>query len=127
MLPPEVLREVSDFTLRLSTPIYWHDRQEPFPKRIRGGTCFVLRFDSGLIGITAAHVLRVYEATRREVHNLVCQLRLTKFTLHQAIIECDDDLDIATFRVTEEELTAIGGAFVDCRGNNWPPPPLVKM
>ena len=34
--------------------------------------------------------------------NFVCQLRLTPFALHEAIIDSDVDLDIATFGLSEE-------------------------
>ena len=35
-LPPEFAREISTFTLRVCTPIYWHDRRQPFPKDVQG-------------------------------------------------------------------------------------------
>jgi hypothetical protein len=121
--PPtvEVQKEIADFTLAVCTPIYWHDRRVAFPKDVEGGSCFVLRFDGGLVGVTAAHVLDAYNAARQANSALVCQLRLMEFAFHDAVIDTNSDLDIATFRLSEAELTAIQGTAIDCRGS-WPPP-----
>jgi hypothetical protein len=84
---------VANFTLRVSTPLYWHDRLARFPKKLIGATCFVLRFDERLVGVTAAHVVDQYEQARGQVPTLVCQLRLAPFALHDAIIDIDSDLE----------------------------------
>jgi hypothetical protein len=60
--PAQFLIQVSNFTLRACLPLYWHDRWIPFPKDMRGGSCFILRFGERLVGITAAHVLQAYRA-----------------------------------------------------------------
>lgn len=121
--PPttDAMSEVANFTLKVCTPIYWHDRHVRFPKEVEGGSSFILRFGTGLVGVTAAHVLDVYRAARAGNSNLVCQLRLMEFDFRSAIIAVDADLDIATFRLSEAELSAIDGTAVDCRGS-WPPP-----
>jgi hypothetical protein len=123
---PEFASEVSNFTLRVCTPLYWHDRRVPFPKDVRGGSSFIVRFGDRLIGITAAHVLQEYRDDREENPALVCQLRLMPFALHDAIIDCDLNLDIATFALSEDELRQIEGTAVDCTGA-WPPPPPTRM
>ncbi len=124
--PREVLDELFAFTLRVCTPLYWHDRRVPFPKKFVGGSCFVLRFGERLVGVTAAHVVQAYQVYRQEVPTSVCQLRLMPFALHAAIIDCDPDLDIATFGLSETELIKIDGVPVDCRGQ-WPPPQPMEM
>jgi hypothetical protein len=125
-LPAEFLNEVSNFTLRTCRPLYWHDRRVPFPKEMRGGSCFILRFGQRLVGITAAHVLAAYGRDRERNPATVCQLRLMSFALHDAIIDCDADLDIATFGLSEAELTEIEGLPIDCTGQ-WPPPVPTRM
>jgi hypothetical protein len=125
-LPPEVLKEVAAFTLKVCTPLYWHDRRVPFPKKVEGASCFILRFSDRLVGVTAAHVLQAYQVARQQTPTLVCQLRLMPFALHDAIIDCDADLDIATFGLSEAELLKIEGTPVDCRVQ-WPPPPPAQM
>jgi hypothetical protein len=119
-------KEIADFTLRICTPIYWHDRTLPFPKELRGGSCFFLRFGAGLVGVTANHVLEIYRAKLKQTPNVVCQLRLMPFALNDAVIDSDDELDLATFGVSEDELTRIQGTALDCRGQ-WPPPHPERM
>lgn len=58
--------------------------------------------------------------------NFVCQLRLTPFALHEAIIDSDVDLDIATFGLSEENLAKTGGIALDCC-QQWPPPEPTPM
>jgi hypothetical protein len=42
-----VAEALADLTLKVATPVVWHDRKEGWPKRIFGGTCFSLRFAFG--------------------------------------------------------------------------------
>lgn len=123
---PDVLNEVSKFTLRVCTPLYWHDRRVPFPKDMRGGSCFILRFGERLIGVTADHVLQIYQSDRAKNPAIVCQLRLMEFALHDAVIDHDTNLDIATFAVSESQLKEIEGMAIDCTGQ-WPPPAPMRM
>jgi hypothetical protein len=125
-LPSDFLTEVSNFTLRVCTPIYWHDRRLPFPKEMRGGSCFTLRFGERLFGVTAAHVLQAYRDAREQNAATVCQLRLMEFAFHDVVIDSDVALDIATFSVSEDQLKAINGTAIDCTGQ-WPPPVPARM
>jgi hypothetical protein len=126
--PPsiEAQNEIFDFTLAVRTPVYCHDRKAPFPKEVEGGSCFVLRFDNGFVGVTAAQVFQAYEDARRTNCNLACQLRLMEFDFRDAIIATNADLDIATFKLSETELAEIDGTAIDCRGA-WRPPVPTAM
>jgi hypothetical protein len=95
-LPPEFLEEISTFTLRVCTPIYGHDRRQPFPKD-----------EERVVGITADHVLDAYYAARRQTPTLVCQVRLAELDLDAALIDRDQRLDLATFSVSEIEVSTI--------------------
>jgi hypothetical protein len=119
-------QEVSNFTLRVCTPIYWHDRRVSFPKDVRGGSCLILRFGERLIGVTAAHVLQTYRDDHAQNPSLICQLRLMPFALHDAVIDSDPALDIATFALSEDELGQISGTPIDCTGA-WPPPAPTRL
>ncbi len=125
-LPPEFAREISAFTLRVCTPIYWHDRRQPFPKDVQGASCFFLRFEERVVGITADHVVDAYYAARAQTPALVCQVRLAPFDLDAALIDRDRGLDLATFAVSENEVRTIDAVPIDCRGN-WPPPTPDRM
>jgi hypothetical protein len=115
------LNRVSNFTLDVSVPLYWHDRLLCWPKPITGASCFVLKFEEQLVVVTAAHVFRVYETHLKRNPRLVCQLRLLPYDLPNALIDIDDDFDIATFRLSDAQLDQIPGVPVDCR-LRWPPP-----
>jgi hypothetical protein len=43
-----------------------------------------------------------------------------------ALIDSDPDLDIATFRLSEDDLKRIPGTAIDCTGQ-WPPPKPDRM
>src|SRR5258708_5790922 len=114
--------EVAALTLRVARPLIWHDRTEGWPKRLDGATCFFLRFEQGIIGVTADHVISAYESAIAANPNTVCQLRNSPaFDLLRAIIARDAARDIATFAVSESLLSNIEAIPLDCRGS-WPPP-----
>jgi hypothetical protein len=125
-LPADFFTEVGNFTLQICTPIYWHDRRLTFPKEMRGGSCFILRFGKHLFGVTAAHVLQAHRDARQKNPATVCQLRLMEFAFHDAIIDTDPTLDIATFSVSQDQLKEINGTPIDCTGQ-WPPPAPARM
>jgi hypothetical protein len=105
--------------LRYARPICWHDNAKTFPKEIVGASSFVLRFATGLVGVTAAHVVRAFQKAKAATPSLVCQLHLMPFDLDGALIDIDDDLDIATFAISDRQLkTTLTDAFdVSAR---WP-------
>jgi hypothetical protein len=117
-LSEEFLNNVATTTLEFCMPLYWHDRNLRWPKPVTGASSFVLKFADRLVVVTAAHVFRTYEKQLKKNSNLVCQLRLLPFDLPKRLIDIDDDLDIATFLLAEDELP---GFAVDCR-YRWPPP-----
>jgi hypothetical protein len=91
---------------------------------LSGGSCFILRFDAGLIGviITAEHVIGAFERDGTNVATIECLLRTVPFDLKCAIIDRDTELDIVTFRVTEDQLAKSEAVEIDCRRERWPPP-----
>jgi hypothetical protein len=114
-LGPDLPIHVAHATRMCCMPLFWHDRSLPWPKTVTGGSCFVLQFAEHLVLVTAAHVLRAYQDAARHTPTLVCQLRLLPFDLSERVIQVDDDLDIATFALSQEELARIRGVAVDCR------------
>lgn len=112
---------VTALALQSARPLIWHDVREPWPKRLLGGTCFILRFERGLVGITAAHVVTAYENAAHRGVKVICLLRTVPFNLNDAIIDRDETLDIATFSVTEDQLIESEAIAIDCR-LQWPPP-----
>lgn len=114
--------EVAALMLRVARPLIWHDRKQGWPKQLDGATCFFLRFDSGIVGVTANHVAGAFESALATNSNIVCRLRDSPaFDLLTAIIARDAARDIATFAVSEAILSQIDAISLDCRGS-WPPP-----
>jgi hypothetical protein len=123
-LPPGALAELSQVTLALCIPLHWHDRRLPWPKPVTGASSFVLGFDEGLVLVTAAHVYRAYERGVLKNPHLVCQLRTHVLDLRGQLIDIDDDLDIATFRLARAALDEIGGHAVPIE--KWPLPEPIE-
>jgi hypothetical protein len=119
--------EVAALTLRVARPLIWHDRTERWPKRLHGATCFFLRFEQGMVGVTANHVISSYESAVASNPNTVCQLRNSPtFDLSATIIGRDAARDIATFAVSDALVSQIDAIPLDCRGS-WPPPEPKKL
>jgi len=116
-----LFNEIAVLTMKVARPLIWHDVAEPWPKRLPGGTCFILRFDTGLIGVTAEHVIKAFEDAKGRAGEIVSLLRTVRFDLAGAIIDRDAELDFATFSITEEQLTESEATAIDCR-EEWPPP-----
>src|ERR1700693_4421083 len=76
---------VADFTMKVARPLIWYDVRKPWPKRVPGGTCFILRFSAGLIGVTAEHVITAFEEARKQAADIVSLLRTVRFDLAGAI------------------------------------------
>jgi hypothetical protein len=112
---------VALLNLQMGKPLFWHDGNEPWPRHVRGATCFVIRFPGQLVGVTAAHVIREYRTELERTPRLVCQLALASIDPLAAIIDIDRDLDIATFAVSEQQLSAARAVAISC-GDGWPPP-----
>jgi hypothetical protein len=119
-------KEIWEAGLRWCRPICWHDRRLPFTtKKITGASCFFLRLQSRLIGVTAAHVVRQYEKAKRLSSSTVCQIQVAIIELDKALIDVDDDLDIATFTVSERLIKEAGAVPFDVSAK-WPPDVTIK-
>jgi len=115
-------RQVASLLLKVARPLVWHDRVGGWPKQLHNGTCFFLRFERTIVGVTANHVIDLFESAVATNPYTVCQLSdLLGFDLLAAIIARDPRRDIATFEVPEPALDRIGATPLDCRGD-WPPP-----
>jgi hypothetical protein len=129
-MPVSAVWQAVEFTRNISIPICWHDFNESFPKHLVGATCFVLRFENRLVGVTAEHVLQVCLSYLDSKRSTVCQLGTLKFGIHDALIDRDLDSDVATFEVSETQLSQLqklGKDAIDCRGDNWSPPEPVEL
>jgi hypothetical protein len=116
----ELYKQIAQTGLQWCRPIWWYDWQQPFEKlKITGASCFVLRFKTGYVGVTAAHVVNELLKARRCTPSLACLIQLTHFNILNAIIDANDKLDIATFRISEEQVRSSGVQAFDVSAQ-WP-------
>ena len=108
--------------LRWSCPVWWYDWQQPFEQlKITGASCFVLKTKSRYVSVTAAHVIHAIFKKRQHTPALDCRINLTPLFLPLAVIDMNDDLDIATFAICEEKIVDSGISPFDV-SVQWPPP-----
>ncbi len=107
--------KVGNLTMRIARPLIWNDDLEAWPKILHGGTCFILRFDTGLIGVTAEHVIGAFEDLKRIRNDITCLIRTVPINLIESIVDCNTELDIATFKVTERQLKESKAIALDYR------------
>jgi hypothetical protein len=119
----ERARGVSQSMLPHCISLFWHDTTAPWPRRIRGGSCFVLHIGGRFIGVTAAHVIQELQRDRSVTNGLVCQLGGTGYDPRPLIIGYDTELDVATFSVPPHAMAACGGRPIEIAIADWPPPP----
>jgi hypothetical protein len=104
----------------MCAPIWWHGTDEDGKYRIlhNATVCFV-DTGAGLIAVTAAHVLNAYISQKRDDSNITCQLGGITYNPEDHVIDLDDRLDLATFRVSS---VVVAGARSSCsRPATWPP------
>jgi len=127
MIRPNSYRsqKILKMTRRFCALLCWHEGRLGFPKKIVGGSSFVLRFKECCFGVTAAHVVSQYIESRKISSSIVSQIGNSPIDIDGAIIDINVELDIATFRISEDQLKNGGLKPIDCR-LNWPPPePLI--
>jgi hypothetical protein len=100
-----------------STPMLsWHQRGTD--GTCWGGSAFFVRTPTGILGITAGHVVDGFIAARRERADIAATLGGLTFDLEKSIIDRGRSVDIFTFRVSEAELSVVGFRPLE---NAWPP------
>lgn len=115
-----------EFVTSICAPLYWLIRDSSGKIRVRNGTAFFLDAGMGPFAVTAAHVLAGLE------HDSSCQEVLSVQLGHDlcldlqaqhAVIDRNDTLDIATFRISVEEITALSKTILTGIQSAWPPAP----
>jgi hypothetical protein len=89
---------------------------------------FFLDCGRGPFAVTAGHVFGQFVRDREERRVRGYQLGNIGFDLEERLIDWgrDKKIDIATFRITREEIAEIGKKVVAGTDGAWPPPPNVK-
>jgi hypothetical protein len=104
------------------------DEDKPTPLEYRQGSMFFLDCGRGPFAVTAGHVFGQFIRDREERRVRGYQLGNIGFDLEERLIDWgrDKKIDIATFRITREEIAEIGKKVVAGTDGAWPPPPNVN-
>lgn len=108
-------------------PICWIAARDGRPCILDSGSCFVIDCGQGAFLVTANHVFQGFLTAKQEHPDTVCLVGEVQFELRSRLLGCDRAYDVATFRVTPDEiarLRASGGKLI-LQGSqaSWPPDP----
>ena len=108
--------------------IHWATPAAEGGIKISSGSMCFLDCGRGLLAITAGHVYREYEATKRQFPRTRCRIGNIDFDPEAAFLCCRWDRenrrapDIATFSFTYDQLKTIGRhAMMVPKPSDWPP------
>lgn len=112
---------------KFAAPIFWESRPKKESSPIKNGTVFLADFGEGCFAVTADHVYQSYLGDKAAIPQTPCWIApeafddgakdAIAFDLEERLIDRLEDIDIATFRVTESEANAIGTSITSL----WPP------
>jgi hypothetical protein len=118
-----------EFIASLVTPLVWIIRRNDGLEMMKSGTAFFLNTGKGLFGVTAAHVtdecLQDASSPNFVASTLAANDGLPPLLidLKERIIASHSGIDIATFKVTADEVSRLRRQSVSGFQRSWPPPP----
>jgi hypothetical protein len=103
------------------------EKEAPTPLEPRQGSMFFLDCGRSPFAVTAAHVFDGFLGDRQTDRVRSCQIGNVGFNPEERLIASgtQQGIDIATFRVTPEEIAATGKRVVRGTDDAWPAPPNV--
>jgi hypothetical protein len=111
-------------------PLYWVNRIDVRQIEVKNGSAFFLDAGEGPFGVTAYHVVKNWQQDRESGCG---PLRLggegnsVEFYFEDRAIAFHHGIDIATFRISPEEIKRIGKTIITGVQSTWPPkPPTVN-
>lgn len=112
-------------------PLYWALPYDAGGIRTRNGTAFFLDAGFGVFGVTANHVIEGWKASRLSgaAGSLLLGSNGVPLLLDWDARQIDAhvEIDIATFRVTADEVARLGKVVLTGSQTQWPPnPPVVQ-
>lgn len=114
-----------EFVLSLTAPLYWIIRgTEGY--RVRNGSAFFLNTGEGVFAVTANHVIAGWKRDCENSNVVALQLGIDlpiDFDGQHGFIAAHDEIDIATFRISEREIASIGKTPLTGYQRAWPPLP----
>jgi hypothetical protein len=91
--------------------------------RINNGSAFFLDFGGRLLLVTAAHVYHGYISAKRKAGRILCHIGNAEFDPERHLVGLGQNIDIATFDFTYDELGNVGKQpLLVADPSSWPPP-----
>ena len=118
-----------EFVTSLTAQLYWVIKESDSGSRVRNGSAFFLDAGEGPFGVTAYHVLKELKNEYLTSNVVACQIgHDMAFDIENknSIIDANDDIDIATFKIDEDEIRSIGKTILTGYQETWPPPPPMQ-
>jgi hypothetical protein len=115
-----------EFATSLTAPLYWIIREDENRYRVRNGSAFFLDAGAGVFAVTANHVIEKWRDDRAKGTVMALQLGLDiqlDFADKNAIIAGHSEIDIASFRISRDEIKTIGKTVLTGYQRAWPPSP----
>lgn len=107
-------------------PVCWIAAEGGKPLILGNGSAFALNCGAGPFLVTAAHVHRAYCLSRAERPDTVCMVGDTRIDIHERLIAIDDAWDVATFKLTPQDILDFsrrGNVPLTGHQKSWPPAP----
>jgi len=110
-----------------TVPLCWFVSKERGSKyKARNGSAFFLDAGEGPFGVTAAHVISdLQQAMQNDDPVEEIKLLNLAFDMEKKnqIIDIDENIDIATFKITSDEIKSVGKIAITGSNRSWPPTP----
>ena len=105
-------------------PIYWVLVEETDSHILHNGSGFFLRVEGPTLLVTAAHVIRRFEADRA-LHGAAVKAQVMNvgFDPLKHLVDIDDSIDIATISVPDNLPERVGKWVYQRPASGWPPAP----
>lgn len=117
-------REIVKAASHYVAPILWGNPCSSAPGfGLRNGSVFFMNCGHIPLATTAAHVYDAYLTAKQRDPEMVCQIGSLRFLPEERFIDKDQRLDVATFRITDEEITRLEKWVYRCDRSKWPPRP----
>src|SRR5215468_2138178 len=91
--------------------------------QLRNGSWCLVDCGYGIFAVTAAHVFSEYHEAKGAAAQTVCQVGSALLDPEERLIDCNLDIDLATFRLDTSDAAAIGGRILSSTEESWPPLP----
>lgn len=119
--PEEVVKQYLKIATSYSIPLFWGKSDLGISAN---GTAFILDTGECKFVVTAAHVYRSYIEQKHKEEVNFCQLSKLNFDLESRLISIpeSEEIDIATFDISDDEIESIGANVLRGSNQSWPPP-----